>query len=168
MLIFPSQVPSAAGPSTGGGTDSQPEDPPSHDPTSFVPFQRYSQVQSPKDMIRFLRTQLEERSQRVKTLEAELKDFHSKMQALSDREDFLLAELAAQVHDLDYKFLLFFVLLYLLFALLFLRVAFAGIQNNAAEENRIVEDELQQLTACSSSSFWSNLDKSRVLLTLRI
>ena len=100
-------------------------------------------------------------------MEAELNDSRSKIQVLSDREDFLLAELAAQVHDLDCKFLLFFVLLCLLFALLFLRVAFAGIQNNAAEENRIVEDELQQLTACSSSSFWSNLDKSRVLLTLR-
>ena len=48
-----------------------------------------------------------------------------------------------------------------------LNVVFAGIPNNAAEENRIVEDELQRLTAYSSSSFWSDLEKSRVLLTLR-
>ena len=44
---------------------------------------------------------------------------------------------------------------------------FAGIPNNATEENRIVEDELQRLTAYSSLSFWSNLERSRVLLTLR-
>ena len=106
MLIFPSHVPSAASPSTRGGSDSQPEDPPSNESASFVPLQRCSQLQSPEDMIQFLRTQLEERSQQVKNLEAELKDFHSKIQTSNDREDFLLAELAAQVHDLECKFLL--------------------------------------------------------------
>ena len=75
MLIFPSQVPSAAGPSTRVGTGSQPEVSPNHESTNFVPLQRDSQVQSSKDMIRLLRTQLEERSQRVTDLEAELKDF---------------------------------------------------------------------------------------------
>ena len=43
----------------------------------------------------------------------------------------------------------------------------AGIQENAAEEHRHVENELQKLASYSSSSFWSNIDKSRVLLTLR-
>ena len=124
MLVFPSQVPSAIGPSTRGDTDSQPEAPPSHESANFVPLQRYSQVQSPEDMIRFLRTQLQERSRRVKNLEAELKDFHSKIQASSDQEEFLLAELAAQVHDLDCKFLLFLCICVYLFVLLFLRVAF--------------------------------------------
>ena len=52
-------------------------------------------------------------------------------------------------------------------SILFLRTVFVGVQDNVAEENRIVEDELQRPTAYSSSSFWSNLDKSRVLLTLR-
>ena len=42
-----------------------------------------------------------------------------------------------------------------------------GVKGNPAEEKRIVEDELEQLPACSSSSFWSNLERSRVLLTLR-
>ena len=73
---------------------------------SFVPLHRYSQVQSPEDMVRFLRTQLEERSQRVKTLEAELKEAHSRVEASSTREDFLFAELAAQVGDLNCEFLL--------------------------------------------------------------
>ena len=88
MLVFLSQVPSIAGPSTGGSSGSQPEIPPSRESVSFVPLQRYSQVQSAEDMIRFLRTQLEERSQRVKNLEAELKEAHSRVEASSTREDF--------------------------------------------------------------------------------
>ena len=105
-MIFLSQVPSAAGPSTGGSSSYQPETPPSHDPVGFVPLHRYSEVQSPEDMIRFLRTQLEERSRRVKTLEAELKEAHSRIEASSSREEFLFAELASQVGDLNCKFLL--------------------------------------------------------------
>ena len=55
-----------------------------------------------------------------------------------------------------------------LFALFFTEKLFLTcIKGNSAEEDRIVEDELQQLSACSSSSFWSNSKKSRVLLTLR-
>ena len=104
MLVFLSQVPSAAGPSTRGNSGSQPEIPPSCDSVGFVPLQRYSQVQSAEDMIRFLRTQLEERSQRVKNLEAELKEAHSRVEASSTREDFLFAELAAQVGDLNCEF----------------------------------------------------------------
>ena len=42
-----------------------------------------------------------------------------------------------------------------------------GVKGNPAEEKRIVEDELEQLTSCSSSSFWSNLERSIVVLTLR-
>ena len=64
-------------------------------------------MHSQEDMIRFLRTKLEEKAQRVKDLEAELKESHSKEQVASDREDFLLNELAAQVHDLDCKSQLF-------------------------------------------------------------
>ena len=106
MLIFLSQVPSAAGPSTGGSSSYQPEIPPSHDSVGFAPLHRYSQVQSPEDMIRFLRTQLKERSQRIKALEAELTEAHSRVEASSSREEFLFAELAAQVGDLNCEFLL--------------------------------------------------------------
>lgn len=42
-----------------------------------------------------------------------------------------------------------------------------GIKGTLAEEKRIVEGELERLTSCSSSSFWSDLEKSKVLLTLR-
>ena len=41
-----------------------------------------------------------------------------------------------------------------------------GIQENPAEEHRYVEDNLQKLALYISSSFWSDLDKSRVFLTL--
>ena len=105
MLIFPSQVPSTAGPSTRVGTGSQPEDSANEESTNFVPLQRDSQVQSSDDMIRLLRTQLEKKSQRVKDLEAELNHCQSMVQLSSDREDFLLAEIAAQVHDLNCKFI---------------------------------------------------------------
>ena len=105
MLIFSSQVPSAAGPSTGIGVDGQPEVAPNPECTNFVPHQRDSQAHSSEDMVQLLRTQLEEKSQRVTELETELKDFRSRVQTSNDREDFLLAELAAQVHDLDCKFL---------------------------------------------------------------
>ena len=106
MFVFLSQVPSSAGPSTGGGSGSQPEIPPSHEPVSFVPLHRYSQVQSPEDMIRFLRTQLEERAERIKALEGELTEAQSRVEASSSREEFLFAELAAQVGDLNCEFLL--------------------------------------------------------------
>ena len=86
-MNFPSQVPSAAGPSTRVDTDNQPE------------------VPSSEDVIRLLRTQLEEKSQRVKDLEADLSRCQSMVQLSSDREDFVLAELAAQVHDLKCKFI---------------------------------------------------------------
>ena len=106
MLIFLSQVPSAAGPSTGGSSSHQPETCPRHDSASFVPLHHYSQVQSPEDMIRFLRTQLEERVQRIKALEGGLTEAQSRVEASSSREEFLFAELAAQVGDLNCEFLL--------------------------------------------------------------
>ena len=105
MLICSSQVPSAAGPSTRVGTGSQPKVSANEESTNFVPLQRASQVQFSEDMIRLLHIQLEEKSQRVKDLEVELKDCQSRVQSSNDREDFLLAELAAQVHDLDCKLL---------------------------------------------------------------
>ena len=43
----------------------------------------------------------------------------------------------------------------------------AVIQENPAEEHRFVENELKRLASSNSSSFRSNIDKSRVLLTLR-
>ena len=49
--------------------------------------------------------QLEEKSQRVRNLEAELEVSQSQVQTSNDREEFLLAELAAQVHDLNCKLL---------------------------------------------------------------
>ena len=55
-------------------------------------------------MIRFLRTKLNEKAQRVKDLEVELKEAHSREQLVYDREDFLLNEMAAQVNVLDCKF----------------------------------------------------------------
>ena len=79
------QIPSASGPSTRVDTDNVPE------------------VPSPEDVIRLLRRELEKTSQRVKNLEAGLKGSQSQIQTLNDHEEFLIAELAAQVHDLDYK-----------------------------------------------------------------
>ena len=84
-LLF--QVPSSAGPSTRVGTDNTPE------------------VPSSEDVIRLLRMQLEEKSQRVRNLEAELEVSQSQVHTTNDREEFLLAELAAQVHDLNCKLL---------------------------------------------------------------
>ena len=84
-LLF--QVPSAAGPSTRVGTDNTPE------------------VPSSEDVIRLLRMQLKEKSQRVRNLEAELEVSQSQVQTSNDREEFLLAEIAAQVHDLNCKFI---------------------------------------------------------------
>ena len=81
------QVPSAACPSTRVDTGNTPE------------------VPSSEDVIRLLRIQLEEEFQLVRNLEAELKDSQSQVQTLNDREEFLLAELAAQVHDLNCKLL---------------------------------------------------------------
>ena len=85
FLLF--QVPSAAGPCTRVDTDNQPE------------------TQSPEDVIRLLRAQLEEKTQRVRNLEAELENSQTQVQMSNDREEFLLAELAAQVHDLNCKLL---------------------------------------------------------------
>ena len=98
-----SQVPLAEGPSTGVGGSSQPEVPSRHGSVNFAPLHQYSQVHSQEDLVRFLRTKLEEKSRRVRDLEAELKDSHSKEQVATDWEDFLLNELAEQVHDLDCK-----------------------------------------------------------------
>ena len=57
----------------------------------------------PEDIIELLRTQLEEKTQLVRKLEAEIQDSQSRVKASQDREEFLFAELAAQVHDLDCK-----------------------------------------------------------------
>lgn len=42
-----------------------------------------------------------------------------------------------------------------------------GVKGTPADEERIVESELERLTSCSSSSFWADSEKSKVLLTLR-
>ena len=60
MLIFPSQVPSAVGPSTGIDVDGQPEVALNPECTNFAPHQRDSQAYSSEDMVQLLRTQLEE------------------------------------------------------------------------------------------------------------
>ena len=77
---------------------------------------------SPENVIRLLCIQLEEESQRVRNLEAELKDYKSQVQTLNDREEFLLAELAAQVHDLNCKLLFYLQISFFLVALILLKV----------------------------------------------
>lgn len=74
---------------------------PEHEPVEFVPLSRYSEVHSQDDLVRFLRTRINEKVKRVKDLEGELKTAQSREQLANDREDFLLNELAAQVSDLD-------------------------------------------------------------------
>ena len=100
------QVPSAAGPSTRVDTGNTPE------------------VPSSEDVIRLLRIQLEEESQWLRNLEAELKDSQSQVQTLNDREEFLFAELAAQVHDLNCKLLFYLQIPLFLVALILLKVNF--------------------------------------------
>ena len=46
-------------------------------------------------------------------------------------------------------------------------ISFAVVQENPAEEHRFVESELERPASSNSSSFWSNIDKSRAFLTLR-
>ena len=48
-----------------------------------------------------------------------------------------------------------------------LRFDCVGVQNKGAEEERMVDADLQELAASSSSSFWSHAGPARVLLTLR-
>ena len=73
-----SQVPPVEGPSSGVDGSNQPEIPSIRQSVDFAPLHQYSKVQSQEDMIRFLRTKLEEKSQRVRALEAELKESHMK------------------------------------------------------------------------------------------
>ena len=104
---YRSQVPVAGGSSSGAGCSSCPEAPPESGPAEFVPLTRFSEVQSPEEWVRFLRTRLDEKVKRVKELEGELKACQSREQLANDREQFLLTELAEQVSDLDCKFATF-------------------------------------------------------------
>ena len=56
-----------------------------------------------EELIQSLIDQLNERSREIKGLEAKLRELQSELQSTSDRENFVIAELAAQVHDLDCK-----------------------------------------------------------------
>ena len=96
-----SQVPVAGGSSSGAGCSSCPEEPPESGPAEFVPLTRFFEVQSPEEWVRFLRTRLDEKVNRVKELEGELKAYQSREQLANGREEFLLTELAEQVSDLD-------------------------------------------------------------------
>ena len=57
-------------------------------------------------MVRFLHTKLADKVNQVKELEKQLKAAYSKQQIADDREEFLLNELAAQVSELDCKFVI--------------------------------------------------------------
>ena len=94
-----SQVPVAQGPSASPSNAGTAET----DSSGFVPLTRYSEVKSDEHMVRFLRTKLADKVNRVKELENQLKAAYSKEQLADDREEFILNELAAQVSDLDCK-----------------------------------------------------------------
>ena len=59
--------------------------------------------QSSEELIQSLLDQLDERSREIKGLDAKLRGLQSESQSISDRENFVMAELATQVHDLDCK-----------------------------------------------------------------
>ena len=47
--------------------------------------------------------QLNERTREVQGLKTKLQDLQSELQSAGDRENFIMAELVAQVHDLNCK-----------------------------------------------------------------
>ena len=112
--------------------------------------------------------QLDERTREVQDLKTKLQHFQSELQSASDRENFVMAELAAQVHDLNCEYFLrhdAFVFAVLPFSKSRLLLRYAGIRG--PDEERSVDAELQELASGSSASFWTQSGSARVLLTLR-
>ena len=54
--------------------------------------------------MRSLIDQLDERTREVQDLKTKLQDLQSELQSAGDRENFIMAELAAQVHDLNCEY----------------------------------------------------------------
>ena len=138
------QVPSAAGPSTKVDTENQPK------------------AQSPEDVIRLLRAQLEEKTQRVKNLEAELKDSQTQVQTSNDREEFLLAELAAHAHDRNYK-LLFYLQISIFFSCTCFAKSYFPQVSKETQPRKIVLSKMnssnyQHAALLRSGPIWRNLE----------
>ena len=56
------------------------------------------------ELVRSLIDQLDERTREVQGLKTKLQDLQSELQSTGDRENFIMSELAAQVHDLNCKY----------------------------------------------------------------
>ena len=118
--------------------------------------------------MRSLIDQLDERTREVQDLKAKLQHLQSELQSADDRENFVMAELAAQVHDLNCEYLLHRGALAFgarLFCKMRSLLRYAGIRGH--DEERSVDAELQELASSSSTSFWTQSGSARVLLTLR-
>ena len=63
--------------------------------------------QQSEELVRSLIDQLDERTREVQGLKTKLQDLQSELQSAGDRENFIMAELAAQVHDLNCKYPLY-------------------------------------------------------------